>query len=516
MLQQGNPYPRKKVAVVGSGSAGIAALWALNRSPHDVYLYDSSDRLGGHTNTVEFKRGKYKAMVDTGFIAMNEATYPNFLNFLRRIKVPVVPTEMSFSVSRDNGYFEWAGSTFDTVFCQRSNLFSPKMWRMVFDVLRFNQFAIDVLRTDKPNVEETIGEYLEREGYSHVFRDRYLIPMTAAIWSTSPDKCTLDFPIVTLVRFLWNHHLLSTSARRPRWLTIANGSKSYIDTVMKGFPSNHLRLKTRVTAVTNEPDGRVRLHTAEGKSEVFDHVVLATHGDTAYSIIRDSASEEERSILEQFHTSENEVVLHSDLSFMPRSYKAWSSWNSMTKSSPLTGSGNVDQVSLTYNMNILQHIPRQAFGDVLVTLNPLHQPNPKTVQGRFTYRHALYTPNAIHAQERLQEIQNKRGISYAGAWTKYGFHEDGFSSGLKVAVEHLGANIPFKFQDSTYARGRRPGVGIIDWLMRLLIMIIQLLLVAVFDRVAGGLKRTKRLASRVNSSGSPAIKGRVKVHEKTN
>lgn len=514
MIQRGNPYPRKKVAVVGSGSAGIAALWALNRSPHDVYIYDAAGRLGGHTNTVEFSRGKYKALVDTGFIAMSEATYPNFLNFLKWIKVQTVPTEMSFSMSRDQGKFEWAGSTFDTVFCQRSNLFSPRMWRMVFDILRFNQFAVDVLRMTNPPVDETIGEYLEREGYSHVFRDRYLIPMTAAIWSTSPDKCTLDFPVVTLVRFLWNHHLLSTFSARPTWLTIANGSKSYIDTVMKNFPSNHLRLNTRVTAVTNEDDGRVRLHTAGGTSEVFDHVILTTHGDQAYSIVRDSATEEERAILENFHTSENEVVLHSDPSLMPRNYKAWSSWNYLTKSSALTGSGSVDQVCLTYNMNFLQHIPREAFGDVLVTLNPLHEPNPKTVQGRFTYRHAVYTAAAVSAQERLQEIQNQRGISYAGAWTKYGFHEDGFSSGLKVAVEHLGANIPFEFKDSTYSRGERPRLSLLDLLMRILIIIIQVLFVAVWDRLLRGLTATKRMASRVNSGSSPVIKGRVKVHEK--
>lgn len=219
MIQRANPYPRKKVAIVGSGCTGIAALWALNRSPHDVYIYEAADRLGGHTNTVEFVKGKYKAMVDTGFIVMNTATYraftsyrfvslacadttaANFINFLKRIRVETQPTEMTFSVSRDQGLFEWAGSGLDALFCQRGNLLSPKMWRMIFDIVRFNQFALDELRTDTPT-DETIGDYLEREGYSNVFRDDYLIPMAAAVWSTSPDKCALDFPAVTLIRFM--------------------------------------------------------------------------------------------------------------------------------------------------------------------------------------------------------------------------------------------------------------------------------------------------------------------------
>ncbi|KAK4141260.1 uncharacterized protein C8A04DRAFT_31121 [Dichotomopilus funicola] len=512
MLNRADPYPRKKVAVVGSGSAGIAALWALNRSPHDVYMYEADGRLGGHTNTVEFAKGKYKTLVDTGFIVMNTATYPNFISFLKRVGVKTETTEMSFSVSRDQGRFEWAGSSLNTLFCQRGNLFSPSMWRMVFDIIRFNQFAVDILRV-KVLTEETIGEYLDREGYSNAFRDNYLIPMAAAVWSTSPDKCALEFPAVTLVRFLWNHHLLSTVAARPDWLTIATGSKSYIDKVLQGFPRNHVRLNTPVTALTNEPDGRVRLHSQNGNSEVFDHVILATHGDQAYSIIRNSATDQEKSILRHFRTSQNTAVLHSDTSLLPKNRKAWSSWNYLTKSSSPRGTGNIDQVSLTYNMNILQHIPRTALGDVLVTLNPLHEPDPKTVQGRYEYRHALYTPAAVRAQERLDTIQNTRGISYAGAWTKYGFHEDGFSSGLRAAVEHLGAKIPFEFTDATCIRGERPRLTLLDYLLRLVIALVQMFVISILDGVVNVARRsttTRRLASRVN--GPVGIKGRL--HEK--
>lgn len=490
--------PTKRVAIVGSGCSGIAALWALNRTHHDVYLYEAADRLGGHTNTVDWRSGKYTTKVDTGFIVLNTATYPNFINFLAKIKVPTVPTPMTFAVTRDHGIFEWAGINLDSLFCQRKNLFSPRMWRMVFDIIRFNQFSLDLLANEDQisQSEETIGEYLDREGYSEAFRDDYLIPMTAAVWSTSPDKCTLQFPAVTLIRFLWNHHLLSTVAARPDWLTIPTGSQSYIDAVMKGFPPNHLFLNTPVRTLSNEPNGKVRLHLANGTSSVFDHVILATHGDQAYGIIKETATQVERDIMSSFHTSKNTAVLHSDLSHMPASRKAWSSWNYLTVSAPGEGKRNIDQVSLTYNMNILQHIPTNVFGDVLVTLNPLHEPDPATVQGRYNYAHPLYNTAAIEAQRRLPTIQNRRGISYAGAWTKYGFHEDGFTSGLRVAKEHLGARLPFDLVDSTKSRGEKPKLGMVDLFLRVLILVIQVMVIDVLQKAKGlmsmGVKRTEK------------------------
>ncbi|KAG8160241.1 hypothetical protein KVR01_009777 [Diaporthe batatas] len=518
-MSRPNSVSRKKVAIVGSGCAGIAALWALNRTPHDVYVYEAAERLGGHTNTVPWTRGKYRTAVDTGFIVMNTATYPNFINFLSKVDVQTEPTEMTFGVSRDHGLFEWAGTSLDSVFTQRRHIFSPRMWRMIFDIVRFNQFALDLLAEDDEQrttayhvngtgngygngrhtpklakVEETIGEYLSREGYSDAFRDDYLIPMTAAVWSTSPDKCTLEFPAVTLVRFLWNHHLLSTIATRPAWLTIKEGSQSYIDAVMKGFPPNHLFLNTPVKSVTNEGDGRVRIHLHDGKSEVYDHVILATHGDQAYEIIKDTATAEERSIMSKFKTSKNTAVLHSDLTHMPASRKAWSSWNYMTLSSPWSGKSNIDQVSLTYNMNILQHIPPSTFGDVLVTLNPLHEPDPKTVQGRYEYTHPLYNGESVRAQALLTKIQNRRGISYAGAWTKYGFHEDGFSSGLRVAKDHLGARLPFEFVDSTYSRGRAPVHGLTDHFVRLVILLIHVFVVLPLERIVATLNSIEKKA----------------------
>jgi predicted NAD/FAD-binding protein len=243
---------------------------------------------------------------------------------------------------------------------------------------------------------------------------------------------------------------------------------------MKGFPPNHVLLNTPVESITNEDDGRVRLHLENGKEAVYDHVIIATHGDQAHALILPEADLEEKEILSGFQTSKNMVILHSDLSLMPRSRKAWSSWNYITESSAT--SSNVDQVCLTYNMNILQHIPEDMFGNVLVTLNPLHLPDPDSVQGRYTYSHPLYNTAAIRSQSLLPRIQNTRGISYCGAWTKYGFHEDGFSSGLKVAQDHLGAQLPFKFTDSTFSRGKRPVLGISDLVLRVWISFIQMLI----------------------------------------
>lgn len=284
-----------------------------------------------------------------------------------------------------------------------------------------------------------------------------------------------------LTLYRWNHHLLSTVAARPQWLTLKNGAQSYIDAVMQGFPPNHILLNTPVQSLTNDEDGRVRLHLNNGKSEVYDHVILATHGDEAFSIIKPEADQEEKEIMSGFQTSENTAILHSDLSLMPKSRRAWASWNYITESSPT--SSNIDQVCLTYNMNILQHIPESTFGHVLVTLNPLQMPAPEHVQGRYTYSHPLYNATAIHSQSLLPRIQNTRGISYCGAWTKYGFHEDGFSSGLKVAQDHLGAPLPFRFKDSTFSRGKRPVLGLADLILRLWISLVQMFIV-VLERLA--------------------------------
>jgi len=519
--------PRRKVAIVGSGCAGLGAAWALKNSDDcEVHIFEKSSRLGGHTNTQTWRHGDHSVPVDTGFIVMNTATYPNFIRFLKAVRVDPVETEMTFGVTRDHGNFEWSGEA-RGIFAQRRNLFRLGHWRMIFDIIRFNQFALDLIADDEEGGLErlgssvkrrryardmSIGEYLDREGYSQGFKDDYLIPMTAAVWSTSPDKASLEFPAQTLIRFMWNHHLLSTVAARPPWLTIAGGSQRYIDAIISSFDRDRLQIHTscevaNVLRPSRGDEGGVSISwvnasTGRIEGDVFDHVILACHGDEVLPLLAKHShhqssstssdptsytksssglqyvSDTELSILSAFRTSENTAYLHSDLSLMPKRRAVWTAWNYLINTPSPSKLSSPAGVSLTYCMNILQHLPENRFGPVLVTMNPLHPPAPALTQGKFVYRHPLYTAESVRAQKRLEGIQNTRGVSYCGAWTKYGFHEDGFSSGLRVAMEHLGAELPFEFVDSTYSRGHRPELGWKDYVLR-----VGLLLILMWIRV---------------------------------
>lgn len=256
----------------------------------------------------------------------------NFIAFLKEIGISTVPTEMTFGVSRDHALFEWAGTSLSAVFAQKRNFFRLGMWQMIFDIVRFNQFALDILQEDnetdedptksnghmngksEPRHQQSIGEYLDEGKYSEAFRNDYLIPMTAAVWSTRPDKASLEFPAMTLIRFLWNHHLLSTIAGRPSWMTIMNGSKQYIDAVTADFPKNQIHLNTGIESLKTERNGQVLLTRDDGREEFYDHVILATHGDQAMKIISSNATAGEKEIMSGFKTSTNTAVLHSDLS----------------------------------------------------------------------------------------------------------------------------------------------------------------------------------------------------------
>ncbi|CAL1712637.1 unnamed protein product [Somion occarium] len=443
------PSPMK-IAIVGSGVSGLAATWLLNEfSDHEVHLFEASDRPGGHANTVSYKsaRKSEPVDVDTGFIVFNPSTYPNFINFLKsypHLRSAILPTEMTFSVSRDQGAFEWAGNNLFTVFTQPSRLLDPKMWRLLYDVLRFNACARQlVMHESKGNgAKLSIGQYLEREGYSDVFRDNYLIPMTAAIWSTPPDKCALDFPARTLIQFLNNHHLLQITGK-PSWLTLRGGSRVYVDQIISGLPNTQLHLSTPITSAsstTSQGKISVKLTTSDGQTESFDHVILACHSNNTLELLRagdGGATLEEERILGAFKWNKNEAILHSDIRLMPRSRMAWACWNYLT-SSAMDDNGrkkaNVNQVALTYWMNELQHISEKEHGPILVTLNPPFEPTESLIAGRYKYEHPVFDSAAIHAQQEIPTIQNVRGISFAGAWLNYGFHEDGFTSGLRAAL----------------------------------------------------------------------------------
>lgn len=387
---------------------------------------------------------------------------------------------MTFGVSRDRGLFEWSG-TAEGIFAQKENIFRPRFWRMIFDIIRFNQFALDLLQSHNTRGEQSLSEYLKSEGYSEAFKDDYLIPMTAAVWSTSPDKTSLEFPVLTLVRFMWNHHLLSTLAARPNWLTIKGGSQRYIDAIVKSSDATKHFFHTKSPVVgldrkqqNGEPTvDLIYRDSTTGEQEVstFDHVIMACHGDDILPLLI-KPSKKEESILSAFQTSENVAYLHSDLSLMPKRRPVWTAWNYLTESTSSKLSHPAG-VALTYWMNLLQHLPEAGYGPILVTMNPPHAPDPRLTQGKYHYRHPLYTISAVEAQKKLEQIQNTSGISYCGAWTKYGFHEDGFSSGLKVAIDHLGAELPFEFRDSTYSRGTAPALNGKDHIVRATILLLQ-------------------------------------------
>lgn len=445
---------------------------------------------------------------------------------------------MTFAVSRDFGAFEWSGTSPNAIFAQRSNILRPTFWRMVFDIVRFNQFALDLLCQETPS-ELSIGEYLQQEGYSDAFKNDYLIPMTACVWSTGPDKCALEFPAVTLVRFLWNHHLLNTVSERPPWLTIPGGSKQYIDAVLRSCPSANIHLSTRVQSLLNGPDSQVILLLPDNKHESFDSVILACHGPQAMDIISTSATKQEKEIMSAFETTPNVAYLHSDTSLMPQRHLTWSSWNYLTTTSPdpspptpFLSNGTTKpapaqataspgpKVTLTYNMNILQHLSAPSPAPpghshpvspssphILVTLNPppSHLPAKSLTQAVIPYAHPLYNAAAVQAQARLPSIQGTRGIYYAGAWTGYGFHEDGLRSGIEVATRpELGGSVEWDVVDAREMRGRRPSFGWRDHAVRIVVLML-LVVLRVGERVfavLGGFERKSedRRASAVNKA----------------
>ncbi|SCV74586.1 BQ2448_7615 [Microbotryum intermedium] len=441
-----------KVAVVGSGTSGLGATWLLNEhSKHEVHLFEADSRPGGHANTVEYKNphGDDYINVDTGFIVFNTVTYPNFLAFLLETGIPYLSSDMSFSVSRDRGLFEWAGASPAALFAQPLNLLNPSHWRMVWDILRFNVGALEVLQ--RGDRGESIGDYLARERYSQTFIDNYLLPMTAAIWSTPPDKAALDFPALTLIRFMHNHHLMQI-LDRPTWLTVESGSHQYVNRILNHLDPAQYHQGYRIeSARTGGKEGKVVLKDSEGNETEWDHVIFACHADTTLKILENGhgVTEEEKRILGGFEFSKNRAVLHSDPELMPKRRIAWSAWNYLT-----TSDGpklNVNRVALlflapstrTYWMNLLQSIPEAIYGPVFVTLNPPLEPRKEYKFAEWDYEHPLFSEKRVRSQDELKKIQNKRGITFAGAWTSYGFHEDGFASGLRIAADHLGAQSPF-------------------------------------------------------------------------
>jgi len=464
----------KRIAVIGAGIAGMGAAYRLATAPGErhVTLFEAGSHFGGHANTVDVTLPDAHGRpvthgVDTGFLVFNERTYPQLIRLFGDLDVPTAKSDMSFSVqvpAHAQGLsglrpgLQWCGSSLNTVFAQRRNLLSRPFWRMLADLLRFNKVMTQLaLEGAEGPLREPIGDFLQREGFSDAFREGYLLPMVACIWSC-PVQQMMRFPVATLIRFCHNHGLLQV-ANRPQWYTVAGGSREYVRRLMAVLPD--ARLHTPVQSLTPLGDAGnagVMVHSAVG-AERFDDVVLATHSDQALDLLGAGATASERGVLGAIRYHRNRALLHTDVAMLPDTHLAWAAWNYERAANP---EQEERAVCLHYLINQLQPVPWKQ--PVIVSLNPLREPAASQVLAVFDYAHPVFDQVAIESQGLLHTIQGRRHIWFAGAWTGYGFHEDGLKSGLAAASGLLardGILLPDDAADLAasylHQRGNKPG-----------------------------------------------------------
>ena len=416
-----------RIAIVGAGIAGLGSAWLLHKQGHAVTLYEANDYLGGHTHTVDVTLDGLTAPVDTGFLVFNDRTYPNLVALFDELGVVSVASEMSFSARIDAAGLEWAGTSVASLFAKPSNALRPDFWRMLVDIARFNRETTALVARDAlPAI--SLGAFLDDGRYGASFRDWYLLPMAAAIWS-SPKKDILDFPLPTFVRFCHNHGLLSIH-NRPQWRTVQGGGREYVAKIAARLPD--VRRATPVQRIRRGAHG-VDVEAA-GRVERFDEVVLACHSDQARRLLADATWSEDR-LLSAIRYQPNRVVLHTDISLLPRSRRAWAAWNYLAADDP----AGARSVAVSYLLNKLQPLPFAT--PVIVTLNPPFDPDPALTLREFEYSHPLQDGPALDAQTRFASLQGLRHTWYAGAWLGHGFHEDGLKSAHAVAagIARLGA-----------------------------------------------------------------------------
>jgi len=408
-----------KIAIIGTGIAGNVAAYLL-RKDHDITVFESDRRIGGHTNTIDVFENGRRIPIDTGFIVFNDRTYPNFIKLLDDIGQDSQASEMSFSVRTEGGHLEYSGSSVNSLFAQRRNLLRPSFHRMIRDILRFNEEA--TRSAGDLGMTEPLGDYLFRHGYSHEFVSHYLLPMAAAIWSAEPGS-VLQMPAGFLIRFFANHGLLQLRDR-PTWRVVSGGSREYVSKLVADHKSR-IRLSTPVRSVRRAGE-TVEVVSGTGDREIFDYVFIACHSDQALSLLAD-ASLAERSVLGAIRYQANEAILHTDQSLMPQRRRAWAAWNYHIPQS------ESEHVAVTYNMNILQGLDAQR--QYCVTLNSDQDIEPQKIISRIQYEHPVYSREAVAAQQRQGELNSDRTF-YCGAYWRNGFHEDGVVSAMN-AVRHF-------------------------------------------------------------------------------
>ena len=439
-----------KIAVIGAGISGLGCAYALSKLPNvELTIYEGGDHIGGHSNTVDLtldtKMGPITHGIDTGFLVFNQRTYPRLLRLFHDIDAPIAKSDMSFSVSipnNDGGHLEWAGTDLNSLFAQRGNLFNPKFLLMVNDIIKFNKLCTKLAvsqQLDQLNL--TVGEFLAKHRLSKQFQDWYFLPMVGAIWSC-PVEQMLEFPISTMIRFCHNHGLIKITDR-PQWLTVSGGSREYVNRICEKIKSTGGRFKRLKVESIKRLDYQVEVFTKQS-SEIYDHVIMATHSDETLRIISDP-SNDEYSILSSIHYQKNRAVLHTDASVLPTEKRCWAAWNYTTDQSR---SINDQRVCVNYLINKLQPLPSAWDNQpVIVSLNPVVEPDSATIRADIEYAHPVFDQAAINAQLNLPLIQGSKNTWFCGAWTGYGFHEDGLRSGELVAeaiheIVHSRQNVP--------------------------------------------------------------------------
>ncbi len=415
-----------KIGIIGGGISGLTAAHLLH-DKHDIELLEAGEKLGGHTNTETVSTQGEVQRINTGFIVFNEKNYPNFLKILKRLNVAYEPTSMSFSVKCLKTGLEYGFASLDALFAQRRNVFSPSFIRMLLDIRRFRREFENLLSGDHDK-DELLGSYLSKKGYSKAFVDQFLVPFGAAIWSAGADGMNA-FPLHTFVSFFKNHGFLSLDDLLP-WQTISGGSDRYIEPLIAPFRSN-VFINTRVEQIRRSADNKVSVSTSDGSTRIYDRVILATHSDQTLAVLADP-SPAEHSILSSMLYQPNDVVLHRDISIMPRHRQTWSSWNYCIPKN------NSALCTVTYDMNILQNLSTDT--EFLVTLNQSGVIDPDSIIKQFNYDHPVYTRDSINSQNRYSEINGVDRLHFAGAYWGYGFHEDGVNSAI-AACKPLGGTL---------------------------------------------------------------------------
>ncbi|GIR80242.1 MAG: NAD/FAD-binding protein [Alphaproteobacteria bacterium] len=407
-----------KIGVIGSGVSGLVSALTLQEK-FEVSLFEKNSKLGGHSNTVTIEQENKKYSVETGFIVLNDKNYPIFTSLLKHLNIGVNNSSMSFSVSVDKGQFEYS-SSYIGLLGQTKNIIDPKYWGMLRDINYFYTNALKDVKDCPDN--ETLGQFLKRFNYSNKFIDYHLVPMTASIWSC-PTKSILNFPIKSLLVFFENHKLLNIY-NRPKWSTVNKGSREYVKKI-QSLLKGKIYTNTKVNKISKSKEG-IRVHYQDG-IKTFDKVILACHADQSSEILIENFSEE-ANLLKDFKYQKNTSILHSDINFMPKRKSVWSSWNYITET------GNSGNLSITYWMNELQGINSPK--PILLSLNPKILPNPDLIYGQYSYSHPILDNNAINIQKKLSSIQGKNNLWFCGAWTGFGFHEDGVKSAVEIANSH--------------------------------------------------------------------------------